>query len=162
MLIDHMTQAYEPGRGPGPATPSEEDLIRLLGEQRMGALATNGKDGRPVMSTVAYAWDPAERIIRISSIEGRVKVRRLAADPRCALYVSTTDFMAYAVAAGEAEVSPPSAEPGDETGRELLGMQAPFERPEDEAVFLRNMVEDRRVVIRIRVARLYGGGIALP
>jgi hypothetical protein len=37
-------------------------------------------------------------------------------------------------------------------------MQPPLTGP-DEAVFLRNMVEDRRVVIRLRVTRLHGGGI---
>ena len=38
-------------------------------------------------------------------------------------------------------------------------MQAPFTGPGDEAAFLRNMVEDRRVVITLRVERLYGGGL---
>ncbi|MEV6874703.1 hypothetical protein [Amycolatopsis sp. NPDC051128] len=34
-------------------------------------------------------------------------------------------------------------------------------KPSEEAVFLRNMVEDQRVVIKLRVERLYGGGLDL-
>ncbi|GGO42884.1 hypothetical protein GCM10012286_25400 [Streptomyces lasiicapitis] len=46
--------------------------------------------------------------------------------------------------------------PGDAVGRELLGMTPGFEDPSDEAAYLEQMVEDRRVVIRIRVSRVYG------
>jgi hypothetical protein len=98
-------------------------------------------------------------VVRIGSTAGRAKVRQLARDPHAALHVSSADHLAFAVAEGLAEVSPVSSVPGDETGRELLAMQAPFADPGDEAAFLRNMVEDRRVVIRLRVDRLYGGGL---
>ncbi|SFW65241.1 TIGR03618 family F420-dependent PPOX class oxidoreductase [Amycolatopsis australiensis] len=154
-----MTTVYEPGRGPGPATPTEDASSRLLGSQSLGALATVNRAGFPHLSTVAYAWDPAQRVVRIGSTAGRAKVRQLAREPRAALYVSSDDHLAFAVAEGVAEVSPVSSVPGDETGRALLAMQAPFTDPEDEAVFLRNMVEDRRVVITLRVERLYGGGL---
>lgn len=69
--------------------------------------------------------------------------------------------MAFAVAEGPAEVSPVSVVPGDETGRELLAMQAPFTDPADETAFFRNVAGDRRVVIRLRVDRLYGGGLGV-
>jgi PPOX class probable F420-dependent enzyme len=155
-----MTEiVYEPGRGPGPANPSEEAVSRLLGAQALGALATVNRAGHPHLSTVAYAWDPAERVVRIGSTAGRAKVRQLARNPRASLYVSSPDHMSFAVAEGLAEVSPVSAVAGDETGRELLAMQAPFTDPGDEAAFLRNMVEDQRVVINLRVDRLYGGGL---
>lgn len=154
-----MTTVYEPGRGPGPAKPTEDALIELLGSRSLGALATVNRAGFPHLSTVAYAWDPAERVVRIGSAQGRAKVRQLARDPHASLYVSGDDHLSFAVAEGVAEVSPVSAVPGDETGRALLAMQAPFADPADEAVFLRNMVEDRRVVITLRVERLYGGGL---
>lgn len=154
-----MTTVYEPGRGPGPAKPTEDALIELLGSRSLGALATVNRAGFPHLSTVAYAWDPAERVVRIGSTQGRAKVRQLARDPHASLYVSGDDHLSFAVAEGVAEVSPVSAVPGDETGRALLAMQAPFADPADEAVFLRNMVEDRRVVITLRVERLYGGGL---
>ncbi|MEV6827342.1 TIGR03618 family F420-dependent PPOX class oxidoreductase [Amycolatopsis sp. NPDC051102] len=154
-----MTTVYEPGRGPGPAKPSEDAVRRLLGEHNLGALATVNRAGHPHLSTVAYAWDPDERVVRIGSAAGRAKVRQLANNPRASLYVSSADHLAFAVAEGVAEVSPVSSVPGDETGRALLAMQAPFADAQDEAAFLRNMVEDRRVVITLRVDRLYGGGL---
>ncbi|WP_410675581.1 TIGR03618 family F420-dependent PPOX class oxidoreductase [Amycolatopsis sp. cmx-4-68] len=156
-----MTTVYEPGRGPGPARPAEDVLSELLAAQSLGALATINRSGHPHLSTVAYAWDPGARVVRIGSTLGRAKVRQLARDPHASLYVSRPDQLAFAVAEGVAEVSPVSATPGDETGRELLAMQAPFTDPGDEAVFFRNMVEDRRVVIKLRVDRLYGGGLDL-
>jgi hypothetical protein len=67
--------------------------------------------------------------------------------------------MSFAVAEGLGEVSPVSSVPGDETGRELLAMRPPFADAADEVLFLRNMAEDRRAVIRLRVSRLHGGGL---
>ena len=99
--------------------------------------------------------------MRIASALGRAKVRQLARDPHASLYVSSEDHLAFAVAEGVAEVSPVNAVPGDATGRARLARQAPSTDPGDEAVFLRNMVEDRRVVITLRVERLYGGGLDL-
>jgi PPOX class probable F420-dependent enzyme len=152
---------HEPGRGPGPAKPTEEALGRLLTEHSIGALATTNREGFPHLSTMAYTWDPIERVVRISSVLGRAKVLQVAREPRAALYVSTADHLAFAVAEGLAEVSPVSSVPGDETGLELLALQPPFADAADETVFLRNMVEDRRVVIRLRVSRLHGGGVAV-
>jgi PPOX class probable F420-dependent enzyme len=158
-----MTQTpetvYEPGRGPGPAKLTEEMLSRLLGAHMMGALATVNRGGYPHLSTIAYTWDPGERIVRVASAVGRAKVRQLARNSRAALYVTSPDYLSFAVAEGLGEVSPVSTVPGDDTGRELLAMQPPFTDPANEAVFLRNMVEDQRVVIRLRVGRLHGGGL---
>jgi PPOX class probable F420-dependent enzyme len=149
---------YEPGRGPGPIAPSPQGLARLLGEHRIGVLATFKRNGYPHLATMAYAWSETEQIIRISSVAGRAKPRHLRHDPRAALYVTTPDHLSFAVAEGAAEVSPPSTTPGDGIGRELLAMQAPLP-PEDQAAFLTNMVTDRRLVIRLRVSHLYGGGL---
>jgi PPOX class probable F420-dependent enzyme len=163
---DRMTQTpetgYEPGRGPGPAKPTEAVLSRLLGAHNIGALATVNRDGYPHLSTIAYTWDPRERIVRVASTGGRAKVRQLARNSRAALYVSSPDHLSFVVAEGLGEVSPASTMPGDDTGRELLATQPPFADPDDEAVFLRNMVEDQRVVIRLRVGRLHGGGLDVP
>jgi hypothetical protein len=62
----------------------------------------------------------------------------------------------FAVAEGSAEVSETTAVPGDAVGRELLAMLPPAARPEDEDAFLTQQVAERRVVIRLRVDRLYG------
>ncbi|MDX3109446.1 PPOX class F420-dependent oxidoreductase [Nonomuraea angiospora] len=152
-----MSQTYGPGAGPAPQSLGDEELSRLLAGQRFGALATNKSSGHPHLSTVLYTWEPDQRVVRISTIDDRLKVRQLHKDPRCALYVASDDFWSYAVAEGQAELSPVSTEPGDEVGMELLAMQ---QNMDDPYAFLRQMVEDRRLVIRIRVSRLYG--TALP
>ncbi|WP_242908974.1 pyridoxamine 5'-phosphate oxidase family protein [Actinomadura terrae] len=154
-----MTE-YGPGQGPGPKSIGEDDLARVLAEQTFAVLATNRANGHPHLSTVVYDWDPAERVVRISTTAGRAKVRQISADPRAALHAATPDHMAFAVAEGTAELSEISKEPGDATGRELLAMTPGFDDPDDERLFLEQMVKDRRLVIRLRVNRLYGTVLA--
>jgi PPOX class probable F420-dependent enzyme len=154
-----MTE-YGPGQGPGPAPISEDDLVRILGEQRFAVLATNKRNGHPHVSTVVYAWDPDERVARISTTADRAKVKQLRRDPRAALHASGPDHMSFAVAEGTAELSDISEKPGDASGRELLAMTPGFADPADERAFLEQMVKDRRLVIRLRVSRLYGTVIA--
>ncbi|MGC5409875.1 PPOX class F420-dependent oxidoreductase, partial [Streptomyces sp. DT225] len=55
-----------------------------------------------------------------------------------------------------AEVSEVTTTPGDAVGRELLAVIPPAARPEDEDVFLEQLVAERRVVIRLKADRLYG------
>ncbi|GAB2471571.1 PPOX class F420-dependent oxidoreductase [Streptosporangium sandarakinum] len=147
---------YGPGQGPGARPLTEDEVARILGEQRFGVLATVKRDGRPHLASMVFGWDPEERVIRISSAEGRIKVTHLRRDPRATLHAQGENVFSYAVAEGEAEVSEASAEPGDATGRELLAMAGGFDDPADETAFLEQMVKDRRVVIRLRVSRLYG------
>ncbi|MEV0384096.1 TIGR03618 family F420-dependent PPOX class oxidoreductase [Nonomuraea sp. NPDC050643] len=157
-----MSESYGPDAGPAPESLGDEQLSELLAAQRFGALATNKSDGHPHLSTVVYRWEPDQRVVRISTIDDRLKVRQLHKDPRCALYAASDDFRSFAVAEGEAELSPVSTEPGDEVGLELLGMQPSFAEPADAQAFLRQMVADRRLVIRIRVTRLYGTALPMP
>ncbi|GLW08923.1 PPOX class F420-dependent enzyme [Microtetraspora sp. NBRC 13810] len=157
-----MPEQYAPGAGPEARDLTDDALSGFLASHTFGALAANKRDGRPHLSTVVYGWDPVERIARISTRPGRAKVRLLRADPRAALYVSSADFMSFAVAEGEVELSPVSVTPGDGTGRELLSLRPPFEDPADEAAFFQQMVLDERLVIRLRVARLYGTALDLP
>ncbi|WP_131740450.1 TIGR03618 family F420-dependent PPOX class oxidoreductase [Actinomadura roseirufa] len=154
-----MTE-YGPGQGPGPKPVSESDLADVLAGQVFGVLATNKRNGHPHVTTVAYGWDPAERVARISTTDGRAKVRQLHHDPRAALHVSTPDHMTFAVAEGTVELSDVSTEPGDATGLELLAMSPGFADPADERLFLEQMVKDRRLVIRLKVDRLYGTVLA--
>jgi hypothetical protein len=105
---------------------------------------------------MVFTWNAGERMIRFSSAQGRIKVDHLRRDPRATLHVQGETVFAYAVAEGAAQVSAPSAEPGDATGRELLAMIGGLDDAADEAAFLAQMVKDRRVVIRLPVSRLYG------
>ena len=65
------------------------------------------------------------------------------------------------VAEGEAEVSDATTVAGDAVGRELLAMIPPEAKPDDEAAFLAELVAERRVVIRLKVDRLYGTALDL-
>ena len=105
---------------------------------------------------MAYSWDPEARIVRFSTTADRVKVQHLRRNPRAALHVSGGDVWSFAVAEGETVVSESTTVPGDAVGRELLGMLPEAGRPEDEATFLEELVAERRVVIRLKVDRLYG------
>ncbi|MEV7654795.1 TIGR03618 family F420-dependent PPOX class oxidoreductase [Streptomyces anulatus] len=146
---------------PGPRALSDEALSALLGRQQFGTLATNKRSGHPHLTTMVYSWDPASRIVRFSTTADRVKIKHLRRDPRAALHVPGGDVWSFAVAEGEAEVSGSTTEPGDAVGRELLGMVPAAGRPADEAAFFEELVAERRVVIRLKVDRLYGTALDL-
>ncbi|MFC6881322.1 MULTISPECIES: PPOX class F420-dependent oxidoreductase [Actinomadura] len=152
---------YRPGQGPGPRALGEEEAGRILSDRRFGVLATLKRDGRPHMASMVFAWDPDERIIRIPSVADRIKVRHLLRDPRATFQVEGETVLSYAIAEGEAEVSEATAEPGDAVGRELLRLFG-ITDPADEAEFFERMVRDRRVVIRLRVSRVYGTALDGP
>ncbi|MGW1671359.1 pyridoxamine 5'-phosphate oxidase family protein [Streptomyces sp. NPDC002324] len=141
---------------PGPRPLSDEALSGLLGAQQFGTLATVKRDGHPHLTTMLYSWDPAARVVRFSTTADRVKVGHLRRDPRAALHVQGGDVWSFAVAEGEAEVSGATTVPGDVVGRELLAMLPKSAKPEDEDAFLEQLVAERRVVVRLRVTRLYG------
>ncbi|MEV4123472.1 TIGR03618 family F420-dependent PPOX class oxidoreductase [Nocardia sp. NPDC049707] len=159
-MTNMQESTYEPGRGASPTRLSTQRLDSFLSTHRMGALATSKRDGYPHLSTVAYQWNPSTRVISIGSTADRMKVRQLTRDPRAALYVSSTDHLTFAVAEGTAQISPVSTVPGDATGREMLAMFPEFDNRDDAPIFLRNMVEDNRLVIRLHVSRLYGDTLA--
>ncbi|MFF8244921.1 pyridoxamine 5'-phosphate oxidase family protein [Streptomyces griseus] len=143
-------------QGPQPRTLSEDELSALLGTQQFGTLATNKRSGHPHLTTMAYHWDAAARLLRFSSTADRVKVTHLRRDPRAALHVPGGDVWSFAVAEGEAEISDVTTVAGDAVGRELLDV-APGPVPAaDRAVFLEQLVAERRVVVRLKVSRLYG------
>ncbi|GAA2939584.1 MULTISPECIES: PPOX class F420-dependent oxidoreductase [Streptomyces] len=141
---------------PGPRPLSDEALSDLLGKQQFGTLASVKRDGRPHLTTMVYSWDPEARIVRFSTTAERVKVKHLRRDPRAALHVQGGDVWSFAVAEGEAEVSEVTTVPGDAVGRELLGMIPKAAKPEDEDAFLEELVAEHRVVVRLKVDRLYG------
>jgi PPOX class probable F420-dependent enzyme len=143
-------------QGPAPRPLSDEALSDLLAKQQFGTFATVKHSGHPHLTTMLYAWDPGARVVRLSTTADRVKAKHLRRDPRAALHVQGGDVWSFAVAEGSAEVSEITTVPGDAVGRELLAMIAPSARPENEDAFLAQQVAERRVVIRLRVDRLYG------
>ncbi|GAA2458833.1 pyridoxamine 5'-phosphate oxidase family protein [Streptomyces glaucus] len=143
-------------QGPAPRPLSDEALSHLLGRQRFGTLATVGRSGHPHLTTMLYSWDAGARIARFSTRADRIKVGHLRRNPRAALHVQGGDVWSFAVAEGEAEVSGMTTVPGDAVGRELLDIVSKAAKPEDEKGFLEQLVAERRVVVRLRVDRLYG------
>lgn len=171
MTAQHSTQPTTPdgnepqsgpGAGPAPRVLTDAELSQLLREQQFGVLASVRRTGHPHLTTVLYAWDAEERVVRVSSTADRLKPRQLRTDPHAALHVTGPDVFSFAVAEGEAEVSAPAAAPDDAVSRELLSMTPGFDDPAEEAAFLAQVVADRRVVIRLRVSRLYGTALDIP
>lgn len=131
-------------------------LATLITEHTRGVLATIKGDGRPQLSNIVYGFDGD--VARISVTTGRAKTRNLQRDPRASLHVTTADFWRWAVLEGTADLSDVTTEPGDATGRELLALHdAVQQKPHpDPGEFFAAMVDDHRLVVRLRVERLYG------
>ncbi|CAL9377511.1 PPOX class F420-dependent oxidoreductase [Streptomyces sp. Tu 3180] len=132
-------------------------LLSLLSEGNSGVLVTLKRDGRPQLSNVNHAYDPDERVVRVSVTDGRAKTRNARRDPRVSYHVTTSDRWAYAVAEGTAELTAVAEEPYDQTVEELVRLYRDVngEHP-DWDDYRAAMVRDRRLVLRLRVERVYG------
>src|ERR1700748_2166356 len=128
---------------------AETDLWDLIAAGREGVLATIKRGGLPQLSSVLYLPGPDGRTVRISTTADRLKARILARDPRAVLHVTGDSFWAYAVAEGQATLTPPAAAAGDAESRELLAVHSAFYGPQDEDVFFAEMIARRRLVIRL-------------
>ena len=132
-------------------------LLTLVEAKNAGVLVTIKRDGRPQLSNINYAF--ADGVIRISVTDDRAKVANLRRDPRASLYVVRDDFWSYAVVEGDAELSPVAADPNDDTVEELIDLfrAVQGEHP-DWDDYRAAMVNDRRLVVRLPVGRVYGMG----
>ncbi|MFI6345031.1 TIGR03618 family F420-dependent PPOX class oxidoreductase [Streptomyces sp. NPDC050560] len=133
------------------------EAAALLAEQHLGALVTLKRDGRPQLSNIVYAYDPQAAVVRVSVTDDRAKTRNLRRDARASLYVTTDDRRSYLVAEGEAELAPVAADPADATVEELIATYRAIsgEHP-DWNDYRRAMVAERRLVLRLRLTRVYG------
>jgi len=144
------------------AIQGSDALVDLIVARHSGVLATIKSDGRPQLSNVSYGFTAGSDalgtgVIRISITTGRAKYRNLQRDRRASLHVSAPDFWSYAVAEGDAELSPVAADPHDGTVESLIQLYRDVqgEHPDwDE--FRQAMVADRRVLLTIAVSRIYG------
>ncbi|TRW78686.1 PPOX class F420-dependent oxidoreductase [Mycolicibacterium sp. 018/SC-01/001] len=135
----------------------DDKLLALIAGNSLGVLATLKRDGRPQLSNVTYHFDPRTLTISVSITEPRAKTRNLRRDPRAAVHVSSDDGWAYAVAEGDAVLTPPAADPNDETVAGLVALYREIagEHP-DWDDYRRAMVHDRRVLMRLPISHLYG------
>jgi PPOX class probable F420-dependent enzyme len=133
------------------------DSWTLFGTTSVGALTTLKRDGRPQLSNVVFAYDPATRVALISVTDDRAKTRNLRRDPRASLYVTTPDFRSYAVGEGVAELGAVTTDPGDEAAEQLVEYYRVLsgEHP-DWAEYRAAMVADRRLLVRLPLTRAYG------
>ncbi|MEU5961517.1 PPOX class F420-dependent oxidoreductase [Micromonospora parva] len=140
-----------------PDDRTQQALTDLVAGHSMGVLATIKRDGRPQLSTVLYSFDRDAGLIRVSVTDSRAKTANLRRDPRASFHVSSQDGWAYAVVDCRAELTPPSAELGDDTVEELVALYRALsgEHPDwDE--YRQAMVDEGRIVLRLHVERLYG------
>jgi PPOX class probable F420-dependent enzyme len=136
--------------------PDQEQLLDLIASRREGILAAVNQKGYPHLTNVLYVWDPDAQVARVSTTADRVKGRILRRDHHAALHVPGPHFWSYAVAECDAEVSDVATAPGDEATRELLEVESTFFDVDDEAAFFEQKIKDRRLVVRLKVRRLYG------
>lgn len=135
----------------------DDKLLALIADNALGVLATLKRDGRPQLSNVTYHFDPRATAIEVSVTDPRAKTRNLRRDPRASLLVSSDDGWAYAVAEGDVTLTPPAADPYDDTVEALITLYRAIagEHP-DWDDYRRAMVTDRRVLLRMPIAHLYG------
>ncbi|MCW2513922.1 MAG: pyridoxamine 5-phosphate oxidase [Mycobacterium sp.] len=135
----------------------DDKLLALICGNSLGVLATIKQDGRPQLSNVAYHFDAREVAIGVSITEPRAKTRNLRRDPRASIHVSSDDGWAYAVAEGNAILSPPAATPHDDTVEGLIALHRNIagEHPDwDE--YRQAMVDERRVLMTMPITHVYG------
>lgn len=135
----------------------DDKLLAVISNNSLGVLATIKRDGRPQLSNVSYYFDPRNLTVQASITEPRAKTRNLRRDARASLHVSCDDGWSYAVAEGNAILTPPAASRDDDTVEALIGLYRNIagEHP-DWDDYRRAMVDDRRVVMTLPISHLYG------
>jgi PPOX class probable F420-dependent enzyme len=136
------------------------DPHQLLAESRLGVLATLKANGRPQLSPVTPYYDRAAGVLYVSMTEGRAKTTNLRRDPRAALEVTSGDGWSWATAEGTVTLTGPGTEPDGLEVQALVDYYraAAGEHP-DWADYRAAMVADRRVLMAMRVDRVYGAKI---
>jgi PPOX class probable F420-dependent enzyme len=137
------------------------DLSRALEAARAtnhSVLITIRSNGLPQLSNVLHHVN-ADGVIRISTTADRAKYANLTRRPWAALKVDGGNFWWYAVLEGDVELSKIATAPDDATVEELITLYRDLsgEHP-DWAEYRAAMVADRRLVIRLKPNRAYGGG----
>jgi PPOX class probable F420-dependent enzyme len=129
----------------------------LLAEARLGVLATIKSNGLPQLSPVTPSYDTDADVIYVSITEGRAKTANLRRDPRAALEVTSGDGWAWATAEGPVRLIGPGTDPHGPEVQALVDYyrRAAGEHPDwDE--YRSVMVSDRRVLMALTVAKVYG------
>jgi PPOX class probable F420-dependent enzyme len=137
------------------------DMHALLAESSIGVLATVKSDGRPQMSPIMPYYDRSAGVIYVSTAEGLAKTANIRRDPRVSLAVTSTDGRSWATAEGSATLIGPGADPDGPEVQALVDYYraAAGEHP-DWAEYRAVMVANRRVLISLKVDKVYGATIS--
>ena len=73
-------------------TPQEQKLDQFIAQARGGALVALKRDGRPQLSNVSHTYDPATRLLRVSTTADRAKVANLRRDPAATVLIHSDDW----------------------------------------------------------------------
>jgi len=132
------------------------EAIAFAAVRHEGVLATIRGNGRPQLSNIIYVMD-GTGLARISVVAARAKTANLRRDRRASLYVVGDDFWHYVVLECTALLGPVAASPDDEAVNDLVDLYRAVrgEHP-DWGEFRRVMVEEHRLVLRLRTERAYG------
>jgi PPOX class probable F420-dependent enzyme len=131
------------------------DALAFATARQHGILVTIGRSGRPQMSNILYGM--TDGVARISVTDSRAKTRNLRRDRRASLYVVGDTFWEWVVLDGTAELSAVAAAPDDAVVDELVEMYgAAVGEHKDWDDFRKSMVNDQRLVVRVRAERAYG------
>ena len=132
------------------------DAMDFVRQHRRGVLVTQKRDGRPQLSNVAYAVGD-DGVVRISITADRAKYRNLQRTPLASLHVTRDDFYAYAVVEADVELSDVASAPDHATVDELVEYyRAVSGEHDDWDDYRRAMVDDRRLIVRLKPTRAYG------
>ena len=132
------------------------DALEFVRLHRRGVLVTQKRDGRPQLSNIAY-WVADDGVIRISITADRAKYKNLQRTPLASLHVARDDFYAYAVIEADVELSEVAAAPDDATVDELVDYyRAVAGQHDDWDAYRQAMVNDRRLVVRLKPTHAYG------
>jgi PPOX class probable F420-dependent enzyme len=139
-----------------------EEALAAARANNQSTLTTIRRDGRPQLSNVVHTVDAAG-VIRISTTADRAKYRNLRREPWAALHLNGPDFWSYAVLEGGVELSEVAAAPDDAVVDELVDLYREIAgEHEDWDAYRRAMVDEQRLVVRLRPTRAYGALRGLP
>jgi len=133
------------------------EALEAARARQQSVLTTIKRDGLPQLSNVVHAVGE-DGLIRVSITATRAKYHNLRRTPWAALHVNGQDFWSYAVLECDAQLSDVAADPHDAAADELVALYpavAGKDHPDWEE-YRRAMVDDRRVVLRLRPRRAYG------
>lgn len=133
------------------------DPHALIADSRIGILATIKSSGLPQLSPVTPFYDRDKGVIYVSMTDGRAKTVNLRRDPRAALEVTSPDGWAWATAEGDVSLTGPGTDPHGPEVEALVDYYrgAAGEHPDWEE-YRAVMVSDRRVLMALKVGRIYG------